>query len=117
MQVLDRKEYTLHGYRVLVDQILDEDPDLSYLEQECFGDYGQEQLASYGNDWHMIGIAVTAWKDGQEAETSLWGIESFSSASYLREVELELFNECRNQVGDTLARRAGYAATGTLQLA
>lgn len=71
----------------------DEDPDLSWLEQDCFAHdgYGAARLASYGHDWHMIGIVAEAEITVAgviQTITSggLWGIESDSSDDYLREV-------------------------------
>jgi len=97
----------------------DDSPDLSYLEQDCFNDpkegkpnYGFERLAAYGGDWHMIGIraVATIWvqRVGYQANYTikshgLWGIESDSEESYLQSVYKE---ECSQLQADIAAMGA-----------
>ena len=87
----------------------DQDPDLSWLEQECFNDYqegstlpdgglgwGMKRIEAYNRDeWFMVGLQATArihfTTNGvshyQDFTTpGLWGIESESGEDYFREI-------------------------------
>lgn len=77
---------------IVMDLVVDEDADLSWLEQDCFNDvdaYGRDRIASYGDEWHMIGVrAVAVGPNGQRVATSagLWGVESDSGDDYLASI-------------------------------
>jgi hypothetical protein len=81
----------------------DSDPDVSYLEQDCFNNpkdgeenAGHKRIAAFKRgDWHMIGIRAKATiiirrKFGAthyELESPcVWGIESDSGEEYLKSV-------------------------------
>ena len=87
----------------------DEDPDLSFLEQECFNDFqegstlpdggvgwGMKRIEAYNRDeWFMVGLQATArihfTTNGvshyQDFTTpGLWGIESESGEDYFRDI-------------------------------
>jgi hypothetical protein len=68
----------------------------------------QERLASYGQSWEMIGIRASAevsypignGNNWLEHFTSggLWGIESDSDESYLKEIEQEQLNDLKSHL-------------------
>lgn len=75
----------------------DDDPDTSYLEQEGF----EDRLAQYQNgDFNFVGIRAEAEVEidgAMQTLTSLglWGIESDSDESYLKEVADEEWSQLR----------------------
>ena len=81
----------------------DDDPDLSWLEQDCWNDatetepegYGRRRLAEYGETWSMVGIVVDVLCEhgGIVDSASLWGIEDDSARTYFGEVVGELCAE------------------------
>jgi hypothetical protein len=94
--------------RVVVRKVIDQDPDLSWLEQDCFNEptateeegWGRRRLTSYGEDWVMVGMVATAkCKHGGTIDaTSLWGIEDDSGDDYFASVALDLLDELRAPV-------------------
>lgn len=84
-----------------VERVTDHDPDLSWLEDggpspedPACAAHCAARLASYGDDWHMVGIVVTAMRSGEEVgHASVWGIESDSDESYFAEVAQDLKDE------------------------
>ena len=88
----------------------DDDPDLSYLEDESrysgvaprlaakYRAQDKARLASYGDSWHMIGTYVEADVDVngtiQRIKTpGLWGTESDSNRKYLMSVAKEEYGQ------------------------
>jgi hypothetical protein len=82
----------------------DPDPDLSWLEQDCFNEPTADEPAGWGlrridaynrGDWHMLGVrAVLVLKGGTEiASPGLWSIESDSEPAYLVDVGREELHE------------------------
>jgi hypothetical protein len=83
-----------------MEQAEDSDGDLSYLEQDCFAGDGEmdgpARIEAYERgEWHFIGIraVATIWIQRDNYRTNytlespgLWGIESDSDESYLKEV-------------------------------
>jgi hypothetical protein len=91
--------------------LVDESPDLSYLEQDYVGvtpaserdkyiEQDKERLAAYNRrDWHMVGVRVVAhilvpiggksFRMFDIASAGLWGIESEMGEDYFAEVEAE----------------------------
>lgn len=108
---MTQRTFKQDGFTVRVYRLLDEDPDLSYLEQECFEPEGKERLAAFHRgDWYMMGIRVDIQKqtstnraDGGPivGSASLWGIELESDEAYLASVEQEL--NCRGIRGSRSA--------------
>ncbi len=96
-----------------IEQIIDETPDLSYLEnpevqgEEYFPD-NQKRLREYGNSWYMIGIRARATvthptgHGGQRLEwltsSGLWGIESDSNKDHLVGVAREELEDLRDHL-------------------
>lgn len=99
--------------------IRDDNPDLSYLEQDCFNedtgapdsvDYGQRRLAAYNaGEWSCYGLRAIAWirlpSDPPFGTTGpmivsggLWGIESDSDESYFFEVFSQEFDDLREDL-------------------
>jgi hypothetical protein len=88
---------------VKIEWLNDESPDLSWLDQsdkemgEGFEAQSKERKESYGQSWEMLGCVATAQVSysigggNRRLETlssgGVWGIESDSDKSYLREVE------------------------------
>lgn len=99
-------------------EMVDESPDLSYLEQDCFNDTeakeGLARIEAYKRgDWHMIGIRAVAtiwvqrylpnYRTQHTMESAgLWGIESDSEESYLQSVYKE---ECSQLQADIEAMK------------
>lgn len=99
-------------------QVIDSDPDLSWLEDESryeglsqteadkYREQDKERLASYGSSWHMIGIRARAkirLSNGASVTVEspgLWGIESDSERSYLRQVGEDEYLELKKMVGE-----------------
>lgn len=98
--------------RVTITTEYDPDPDLSWLEQDSWNEpdasgenenYGRNRIATYGADWHMVGIIATAYliveEDGVEApyliDTSIWGVESDSDSADVQELGEEQLSELR----------------------
>lgn len=79
----------------------DADADLSWLENggpdptdNEHAAYCAARLADYGVEWHMIGVIVTAYRNGEEIDSaSLWGVESDSSKEYIAEIVADLTAE------------------------
>jgi hypothetical protein len=111
--------------KVVVRAEIDEEPDLSYLEQECFNEpdsdgenanYGKDRIKAYGHDWCMVGIIAEAtieWEDvwsedGQtclaaggttSVEQSVWGVESDADSALAQEHGEDLIAELRIALG------------------
>lgn len=86
---------------VTIRREVDSDPDLSYLEQEDFGEEGQERLRQFyrGDVWCegvwanaevVIGGVIQRIRSG-----GLWGIESDSGKEYFNEVAQEELNDLK----------------------
>ena len=98
--------------KITIERIVDEDPDLSYLQQDYLEDsisgtertkyieQDKSRLDSYGNSWIMLGIRAKAEylipeNNGQSAiiqylqSGGLYGIESDSGEEYLQSIEKE----------------------------
>ena len=81
----------------------DDDPDLSWLEQDCMNEptdsepagWGTRRLAEYGQTWSMVGVVVeTLCEHGGTVDSaSLWGIEDDSGAAYFAQVVADLSSE------------------------
>jgi hypothetical protein len=88
-----------HILSITVEQMADENPDTSYLEQDEF----KNRLAEYRRgDFGYIGIHAKAevqFSDGGAIQVltsgGLWGIESDSSSEYLKEIEAEELADLR----------------------
>lgn len=97
----------------------DEDADLSWLEQsdaemgEGFEAYSAKRMTAYVNgEWHMTGIYAqatlrhrTGVQDGWDGTTrvrtgGIWGVESDSDESYVRELADEQLAELRTMLTD-----------------
>lgn len=93
---------------VTVHTEIDHDPDISYLEQDCFNDkdnYGRDRIAAFNRgEWGMVGVVARAvvqrvdsdgYTTGQpeNVETSLWGVESDSEKAYFQELGEGLLTE------------------------
>ena len=84
-------------YRIVVD----EDPDLSWLDQtdeqmgEGFEAASIKRIEAYGyNMWEMVGVVVElSWHGVVFESASLWGIESDSDDTYFDEIVTELTDE------------------------
>lgn len=91
----------------------DQDPDLSYLEDENrykgvpakqaakYRQQDQDRLASYGNSWSMVGVYMEADVDIdgviQKIRTpGLWGVESDSDAKYIRQIVTEEYSQLKD---------------------
>lgn len=85
-------------------QEIDTDPDLSWLDQTDeqmgagFEKRSAARKASYGDDWHMVGVyaiaGITVRGVTQAIETGgLWGTESDSDASHFAEIAKEQYDE------------------------
>ena len=104
---------------IRVEWMLDESPDLSWLEQDysdckpadaaLYRKQDAERLAAYHHgEWHMRGVravAVVSYPIGNgsrrlETFTSggLWGIESDCSGDYEKELASEQINELKNHL-------------------
>lgn len=102
---------------VRIVHLIDECPDLSYLEQTYSGCEDAEQykeqdakrLAAYNRgDWYSIGIraeAVVSYPCGygsRRMETfrsfGLWGIESDSGAEYIAEIEQDQLEDLKSHL-------------------
>lgn len=106
-------------------EVADDYPDLSWLEQDCWNEptdtepagYGNRRIASYGDEWWMVGVVVDAdvWFRGRRYGTraSRWGIESDSHDGYTREVADELRDELRRELRDALGDEVGGIADAT----
>lgn len=84
-------------------ELVDEQPDLSYLEQyfasndpteKQYAKQDKARLDQYGHSWYMIGIrakaVITINGTLETIETAgLWGTESDSDPSYLEEIGKE----------------------------
>lgn len=92
-------------HKVVIQHMIDSDPDISYLEQDDF----LGRLEQYNNGvFEFIGIRARAeycvgTGDGysivQEVTSGgLWGIESDSNAEYLKDIEQEELNSLRGQL-------------------
>lgn len=91
----------------------DENPDLSWLKQtdEEMGAgweiHAEKRLATYGDDWHMIGVRAVAIIDVQGirqeiSSPGLWGIESDSGLDYILSVwrdELSTLADMLDELG------------------
>jgi len=65
--------------------------------------WSYERLKSMGQDWSMVGVIVTAYKDGIElGDASLWGIES-DSPEYTAETAHEIAGEAIREAKGKLA--------------
>lgn len=106
--------------RVVIEH--DDDPDLSWLEQECFNaaqegstlpneglNYGRDRIAAYNrSEWHCIGVVVevdyeclSCRETHMSTSAGLWGIESDSDRAYLASVaEDELFELGHHDAGN-----------------
>jgi hypothetical protein len=98
------KQMTAIVTEIKCEQLIDEYPDLSWLDQfkdstdpeeQLYYKRDQERLAAYGDDWHMVGIRAVAkvkvptqgsWIMTRISSPGLWGIESDSAESYFNEV-------------------------------
>lgn len=82
-----------------IEELIDENPDLSYLTQDCFGKAGVERLKTYGDQWHMVGIRAAAIVNVPTSQggfitqtftsSGLWGIESDSTTDHFQEIARE----------------------------
>lgn len=102
----------------VVKWVIDENPDLSWLEgqdyrckegcdvehthcdeamNEAQNKQDAERLAAYNRqEWWMEGCVVKAYLNGAEiGQASLWGIESDRDEAYTKQVEQELTQEAR----------------------
>lgn len=86
--------------KLRIEHLPDDDPDLSWLEQDCMQPEGTYRLHAYGESWCCIGIRAVARilvptgpaGHGILQEVSsggLWGIESDSDWAYQMEVARE----------------------------
>jgi hypothetical protein len=94
-------------------RMVDGDPDTSYLEQEGF----EDRRESYHNGvFEFIGIRadasiVVAGVCQTVSSGGLWGIESDSDESYLKEIEQEELSQMRDILHDMgFSKRAIAAA-------
>lgn len=95
----------------------DENPDLSYLEDETrykgvpakeaakYRKQDQERLAAYGDDWNMIGIYAVAnvairGVIQRIRSGGLWGIESDSGKDYFNSVGKEEYGSLKDLLKD-----------------
>ena len=98
--------------RIVVRQELDQDPDLSWLEQtdEQMGEGFEaaakdRELQFVRGHWHMVGVIASAsvpcscGEATKEATDSLWGIESDSDEGYLIEVAEQCAGEVAAELG------------------
>lgn len=104
--------------KITIERIVDEDPDLSYLEQDYLEDsikpedrtkyleQDKSRLESYGRLWIMLGIRAKAEylipdNNGQSAiiqelhSAGLYGIESDLEESYLESIEKEQLEDLK----------------------
>jgi len=92
--------------KIVIRTLQDDDPDLSYLEQECMGEEGKARLAEYGSSWWQEGIRAEATvyhtEPGSEVATihtitsgGIWGVESDSDRVYKEELAREELAELR----------------------
>lgn len=89
------------GLSVTFRRVYDESPDLSYLQQECFGQRGIDRYNSYGIGWHMVGVIVEIRKQTATnwatppliGQASVWCVESDSAESYFTELETDLLDQ------------------------
>ncbi len=96
------------------EEIDDDSPDVSYLEQDCFNaategeeNYGFKRIEAFKRgDWYMLGIRavaiITIARPGHSTtyklkSPGLWGIESDSDEAYRRSVFKE---ECNTLQAD-----------------
>lgn len=98
----------------------DNDPDLSYLEQDYadvpadeaarYRQQDAERLASYGETWHTVGVYAEArlkfrtpqggWTQGAIVRTpGIWGIETDSELSYFDELGDDQLAELQEMLG------------------
>lgn len=111
------REYQKDGFAVTVDRVLDEDADLSYLEDyadESPSDrakylaQGKARLEAYDRgEWYMLGIVVTIrkqtpsnWANGglEVGRASIWGYESDSEEGFLKSEEESIASEAWREV-------------------
>lgn len=113
------KKYEKDGFTIVINRVIDQDPDTSYLEQD-YSDIGDAaeaakyrtqdklRLASYyQGDWYFMGITASVrkqtssnWADGglEVGRASIWGVESDSSEEYLESVEKDMEQEALLEV-------------------
>lgn len=95
--------------RIELRAYVDDDPDLSWLEQtdqemgEGFQAEGKKRLESYGDEWWSVGLQCRAIVRVLNAEFSidsdeLWGIESDSGTDYFLGVWTDNYAEIRGRL-------------------
>lgn len=123
MTTLSKRSFNKDGFQVDVSRAVDENPDISYLEQD-YKDESPADRAKYkaqdqkrlkglrNGDWHYIGICVDVrkqtpsnWADGGlvVGRASCWGFESDSTEGHLKSEEEDLIAEAFAEV-DRLKR-------------
>jgi hypothetical protein len=107
--------------KIIIKQMYDTDPDLSYLQQDytskevsakenrMYQAQDKKRLEAYYNDeWHMTGVKAVAeihiikdnWTEVINVDSfGLWGIESDSGEEYIKEVAQEQIED----LSETLA--------------
>jgi len=90
---------------------VDPDPDLSWLEQECFNDatdtepadYGKRRIEAYRQgEWWAVGIyaeALTRDETVIARSGGVWGIESDSDDAHFNEVASDERSELSSSLG------------------
>lgn len=108
--ILESRRFERNGLLYTVKRVLDETPDLSYLDPDATPEYAEEnqaRLDAYNRgDWCMVGVCVDIqiqtrknWVDPPVVgRASLWGIESDSDDTDFAEVESDLIREAEEDV-------------------
>jgi hypothetical protein len=93
-------------FKVWTERIVDETPDLSYLDQKRLNDYysgsfcflGVVAFAEIGIPFTVItgkGEQINYYKIEKISSGGLWGIESDSDEPYLKDIEKEQLSELK----------------------
>jgi hypothetical protein len=108
--VLQSSRIVVNGRTVVVEHVYDPEPDLSYLEDMNQSQYDQaanlNRLQDYRAErWHALGIVVrVSWEGYEVGYDALWGVESDSDPSYLREIEAQCIEEAMRAADVEMAR-------------
>lgn len=74
-----------------------------------------ERLENYGDGWHFVGVAVTAYavtdedRETELADASLWGVESDSDRSYFNWIISDLIDQCEKSIASDEVKAAERA--------
>lgn len=122
------KKYEKDGFTIVINRVVDETPDLSYLQQSYDGLGDETEAAKYRTqdydrlmaldrgEWYMMGITCSVrkqtssnWADGgmEVGRASVWGIESDNSEEYLLSVEKDMEHELIRRVQARIRRPVG----------